>query len=698
MGLSESECVFWLYLGANRKDKALEWIDKIESFRYYFSIFHNHFGIESLDYIEKFNDWVYVNSPQYNCSKVNFINLLINKIIETKGDLMHFYSELLARNLFAYNTNIAWVISLACSNGYFDIDMFDVCMTPSTSKNILCNSIELAAPIYGGGSSETYLMNAIKYYDIFMEICRYVWTKGCTATELETCLQWKLRKIDLTSNDGYQYFVKLYNAFELEFNHRFNAEIILAPILVSQQIITELPIYTFLLDREPCLSTQITSFVFRYYYSQSCKGYQVDLNKLLQFFIDAVEAGAYDSGNNLWTLILVLDYGLSDNSMYEIVDKFCDAGLDLDVIFSINLDNLNINNKVFADYLLDRYPNYSSGENVLWLCCVANRFSDFDVILRSMTKIEIDKAFQIKKKFYDYVGLHIFDYIENGVYKPDNINTFIASKKDFDEIELFTKFLDAYCLTDSDTDEISPSAFVATCIKMYSQKQNPVIMDMTLNAIHPTKYAESLIALVQECYAFSFYDSHPWPKFENFIENFVMQNNEDLSAHKTNFENSMNWCIIDKRIRSVQSQRTTELWVKILEKFKITRSDKQKDSYDSTKSIDFIKVLSGIEHWKQENGIYVFDGIDCMDFIVKCIENQPLSLQMITTMFNNIGRIPANAKEMLKSFTKIEKFRSVLKNIHINIFADIYSCSLSRNTWFNNKCICEFILEENGFL
>jgi hypothetical protein len=677
---TEEECLFWLYLGAGYKDQASEILDNIRSFSCYFPIFLEEFKIESLNHTAKFSNWSNYGSIQTDCDEQQFVNMIVDKIYSANIDsdvpyyyanLEQLYNILVEQDLLKYIPNATWILILCIGkNTEFDVTLFEDHVNHLTIANLTEFLIEAL----------DHIPASIEYRKCFVGYIRYCLSKGCSITDLNENIRSYFVEIDLTTNSCYDYFIEFYDMLDKDF------AIKLDPLQMFGWVVTNyngnrlfpLPlrnvhIFKFFIEQGLSLaSVKVVKLVFRYY-NYAIQNHNCDIDELMEFIREFVELGSYVNEKHVILLTTML-MDLPDGQLNtEILDNICSLGVNFESILTDSAESYEVRyfaDKFFINYLLDKYKDAKPGIHYLILACEVKRFDCFDWALRQQTPEQIDHIFGDSDNDYfaEWIGLRVFDYIVDGVFKPKNIAHFLPGTMTMDVFEKVIEFGFA--------DDIY--AFVLICINFYAQESKQEIFIRALEAVPINKHANIVFELLKLCiYSNSAY------KFMEATKDFIdycLAQKIDYTRHLEKIRQHLSRC----NPKCLQ----LDLFVKLFERFGV------EELVTSLETICEQEFSRRTYRFKSETEYNPDKLLQEIDYIVDYIQTQPLDLEQIIKLLNSHDYI--KGPEIKDILNRYERAGLCFENLHTKIFRH-EQLRYATWSWMTNKHICQYILEGNGF-
>jgi hypothetical protein len=432
---SEDERLFWLYLLAEQKDKALSIFDRVTDFKFIdVTLVVGLFGLKIFDYADKFenaNDFKsvygrYATRKTEQKPKHKYAVELISEYMtkeSTDSELIEFINTLVEIDALPSVPFVKRFIARICfrEKTHFDVELFEKCLL------IWCQNGKKKSSMlkfFAGCAAPFFTMDS---YDAIINFVNY-----CAELVNIKTLGKIINYICLTYNDDGSSNIGVLEKFRNEMEIRFGVKISINRIFETficydpNYGILNNPINIYCLNQGLTYSdTQIVDEILGQYNNWAYSRNDSDetpstiLDEYLEMMERYMHDGGYSPSTHTNLVLNFLNYEkISKILTHEYLEKFRAMGFDFSSIQHIQLQS-TIRTKFFADYILDSFENLEPVLNTLVLCLVAARFDDFDRLFK-MASTEIkDDVFD---KIWDFEFLcdQLWVYID--IYKPVDVD------------------------------------------------------------------------------------------------------------------------------------------------------------------------------------------------------------------------------------------------------------------------------------
>jgi hypothetical protein len=713
MNCSEEECIFWLYLKTDRKDQALKLIDKIDRFECFFPFIFDVVGVECLEYVDKFEKFSYPQLGIYSkneCLKKKFVYDFAIYLQRDKNLLTKFYEKVSELNLLTADVVFS-TLMIICLNPdqdqgpSFNVELFENYSCHTLNKNEENTKLALYLTFVNK------IPRLANYHNCLIEFLRYVVSQGYTIEKFADFIDGYCRGLDLFSEEGYKFFIKLYETIETEFDHRINLSNLLAnaPYRYGKSLscayesnvkFLDLPIYLFIEKQGFDLSCEnIVGYALEDTHRRMIQGFEFVIEDFLFILRRASEFGSYNHNLHFCSILCIFVNIPNGMLNYEILDEIMCLGVDLGKLAGeCNIDIRNYPCTTLASYMLEKYPDART-TNMLWFAfMLKDRFEDFDLILHQIPAHDRQYLLENSDDYvlFHYIGERVFDYIAEGFVKPINVYDYLGDRVS-NPIELLEKLIGLNII------EENVDSFIHKVFRWVIEKYvitNEYDMDLwslAFNAI-PEKLHHKVVLYCLEM--------SNTRRYCPIMGKDLLQVCLDLQTSNLAEYTKEASIIISYDFIWGLDPKYDSLWDKVLTEFQISSEDDDNDVAQPEAEIlqnqkaetEIMSALKCIRRKYPSDLLFKIKtnkgDIDLVDYFVDIIKRGLVSKSMVPILIAKHAPIES-ASALLPALKAYAEAGLSFDKIHLDLFNNMPTLD---HQWLNNKCICEFVLEQNSLL
>jgi hypothetical protein len=726
----EHECLFWLYLRIGLKEKALELLECNYDFKFKYMNMHllDRVGTDILNYKSRFEN----QSPAFsgatdidNLEDEHTKNLIINDSSKC-NNLKEAHSLLEKYINCSYPIKRKYLESLLVLVYFkipdFNIDQFE------TYANII-NPVLTSYVKY-----LTMVRN--KKINKVIEYSRLCYQKEFLDKNFVPDIEKFWTKINLCDDEVADKFIMLYNVFETEFQISLDVNKIISQHIggIFWEKFMDLPIYDFLLEKGLDLSSK--EIVKKLFQKLKTRSKNLTQSIFLKFFKKFSEEGGYDVCHTHIALSTLILTNKTDSCSRETIgssdqdsrrgtanfrssdqdSSYClktlielhECGLDFSYFLTNKFPDACTETKpfgylhridsVFANFVLDLYPEIRQTSQVLPMLLEAQRFEEFDRILKSKSKDEIVDILN-KTNICSRLGKKFFDYVEEFDVKIEDVDG-IFYCANLNEDDIYTKIFDHIIPREKPTD------LLGLAFKSYVRTGDISYWDRIFDLVEDKFYDIVLEFLLEECGYEEFYFKGTRPFIaQALIKNYVKKQIFDLescsnaiakffSKDKIRKPSRYMWVNEDAEsenlLRNLLEIADVRNYVSYNNDFTINLDLCLKPADDLDYIIRFISITFNRNHTE----------IDSINFcrvanlIIECIKDDLFDVKHTTYLLNQLGDSDEYSGTLAKYLQQFAENGLSFENFHKKVFDET---TIAPNGWFFNETIVKFILEQNHF-
>jgi hypothetical protein len=704
INISEKECLFWLYLKLQQKDKALALIDEFEFKFVSCELLILNFDIDCLDYADRFT----------NAKLINFNGTGIRGYFNPGATVRERLIDILARqdkNLGTVNAIVNFMEKLIHKNFYDDVFILKnrlmyICFGDPDSKfdtNLFETYAGLNGPI-DFAACMSYLKNSPSgiHFNQFVDYLFYCRDTGkftCEAgqsSEFAEFLNARLLGFDLLDENVCSTFVNFYNTVKQEFSIEIDLNIVFDNKYSRNWLdFMDSPIYQLLLDCNFNFgSVEIISKILTNisYTRQSA----IDSKKFLKILKMLIDTGFYLK--DVHDKMAIKFFSRFEN--IEILQEFVDVGLDF--AFIVEGDEFELNGLCgdLANLVLDYYPDKRNTYAALQTLLIAKRYDEFDICLHQVS-INTAKSFLENRNNHAVVriGLKFFDYAEEFGLDIETLKNKIKFLIDGTETaEEFHKRLQK-CAQIGLHKYIE---FVNIMVVYYSYAFDIKLCEYAFSVLDEQIYSDTFLILLDNCNDRLSSDTNI---YQDVLECFLNTTGFDISSSnnideiKATLDSRFEWIIHNGNSRALLTKILTALNINSFASFtnlSDTKSDVACNIIDLTNCQDIspeclnelIECLYVRCHYLSP----ISTGIEISKLIAKHIEAGLFDREKYFNKFL-IGCSKLDKKIIHEMCNICIDAGLSFEGLHTNFF----NKRQTLNSWLSNNDIIEIILQQNGF-
>jgi hypothetical protein len=503
--ICESERLFWLYLKIGKKDLALSFLQQKFEFNFFDHGTLNDNGINILDYPDHFNQKHATITR--NCALQAFV---INRKLQVYelDDTISKLDKFIEQNAFTNRYNSHKILVAAyLKTPKFDMSLFE----------LYANIIDKSDAKLTSYAEE---FDKVTFHDIdkIIEYARYCYSREILDDSFVKEMITICKKFNWCGpqgdNNSSTNLLKFYSVLEdelqldLDINHMFTSSGKDWHTFVDQ------PIYNFAVTKGLNLALKKNMRAFMTGLRRSRSGLTQDL--FVKLFKLCVGENGFDSDNTKVVLsVLFARFAYTgDKLRLDILIELAENGLDFSCFLLEKFPNGKIfcNNawpprtifftemdEIFANFILDLYPNIRNTTAALEFLVKTRRIDEFDRILATKTKSEIDYLFNVNKLIGYYLGAEILNYAKVHDIHPTRIIANILYSEENKKLgtDYQMELLEQYLGQDFDYMVIIPMIFVK-----YTSTGTRKWWDLVFNKINPLHHDGIAKFLFEQCFYF----------------------------------------------------------------------------------------------------------------------------------------------------------------------------------------------------